>query len=182
MGNKVQYIRPSTQKPVEMELFELDDLISGLGIDPIDNDLYKLYSVFKRDFEDQQLIINGLKVKVILTSSNVLGYESYPETFVHLITRKGNSGKRVFDRHRANKIHWIRCILENRNEDEITFFQYPEPDGILRDYFWYKDGDFLVIMEQITPDYLIVTSFHIDDNRNKAYFEKKEKWYRDNWT
>jgi hypothetical protein len=182
MGNQVQYIRPSTQKPVEMELFELDDLISGLGIDPIDNDLDKLYSVFKRDFEDQQLIINGLKVKVILKSSIVSGYESYPETFVHLITRKGSSSKRVFDRHRANKIHWIRCILENRNEDEITYFQYPEPDGILRDYFWYKEGDFLVIMEQITPDYLIVTSFHIDDNQNKVYFEKKEKWYRDNRT
>lgn len=86
--------------------------------------------------------LNGLMVKVILNSSNVLGYESYPETFVHLITRKGSSRKRVFDRHRANKIHWIRCILENRNEEEITFFQFPEPDGILRDYYWYKDGIF----------------------------------------
>jgi len=76
----------------------------------------------------------------------------------------------------------IKLILENRNEDEVTFFQFPEPDGILRDYFWYKEGNFLVILEQIMPDYLIVTSFHIDGSRNKAYFEKKERWYRDNRT
>ena len=117
---------------------------------------------------------------MILAPSKVPGFELYPETFVHLITRKGINGKRVFDRQRANKIHWIRCILENRNEEEIIFFQFPEAKGRIRDYFWYKEGNFLVIMEQIMPDYLIVTSFHIDDNRNKAYFEKKEKWYRDN--
>jgi len=32
-------------------------------------------------------------------------------------------------------------------------------------------------MEKIMPDYLIITSFHIDNRRNKEYFEKKLKWY-----
>ena len=165
-----------------MELFELDELIYGLGIDPTERDLDEIYAVFKRDFVDQMLVINGLKIKVILAPSKVSGYELYSETFVHLITRKGINGKRVFDRQRANRIHWIRCMLENRNEEDIIFFQFSEANGRIRDYFWYKEGNFLVIMEQIMPDYLIITSFHIDNNRNKAYFEKKEKWYRDNRT
>ena len=163
-----------------MEIFELDDLIAGLGIDPSDEELSKLYHEFERDFVQNNLIINGLGVKVILKHARLLGFEDLPETFVHLITRKGKSGIRVFDRHRANKIHWIRCILENRLQEEITFFQYPEADGRLRDYYWYKEGNFLVVMEQITPHYLIVTSFHIDDFRRRQYFEKKEQWYRNN--
>lgn len=163
-----------------MELFELDDLIIGLGIDPSADQLNSLYAEFTRDFVNNPLIINGLQVKVILHNSNVEGYNALPETFVHLITRKGEKGKRLFDRHRANKIHWVRCILENRNEEDITYFQYPEDDGIIRDYYWYKDENFLVIMEKVAPDYLVITSFYIDNKRNREYFEKKEKWYRDN--
>ena len=163
-----------------MDLFELDDLIPGLGVDATDAQKVLLFAEFERDFVNNPLVINGLRVKVILRQSNVEGYETYPETFVHLITRKGSGGKRLFDRHRANKIHWVRCMLENRKEEEIRFFQYPEDDGSLRDYYWYKDEGFLIIMEKVAPDYLVITSFHIDDKRNKDFFEKKEKWYREN--
>nr|WP_295929504.1 hypothetical protein [uncultured Dyadobacter sp.] len=121
--------------------------------------------------------INGLKVKVILKSSAIPGFEGYPETFVHLITRKASSQQRTFDRHRANKIHWIRCILENRDEEDVLCFQYPEHNGTLRDYYWFKAENFLVIMERITPDYLVITSFHIDGKRNEEYFGKRYQWY-----
>lgn len=163
-----------------MELYDLDDLLPDLGIDPAVKQLDELYAAFEKDFVSSQLVVAGLRVKVVQHLSNVEGFESYPETFVHLITRKSGGGKRVFDRHRANKIHWIRCILENRNEEDITCFQYPEEDGTLRDYYWFKYGDFLVIMEKVAPDYLIITSFHVDDRRNKEYFEKRYKWYEAN--
>jgi hypothetical protein len=165
-----------------MELYELNDLINGLGIEPTDEQLDELYTAFERDFVNSLFTVKGLRVKVILNYSNVPGYETYPETFVHLITRKGSGNIRLFDRHRANKIHWVRCILENRNAEEVTFFQYREDNGVVKDYYWYKEGNFLVIMKEVTPDYLIITSFHIDNKRNREYFEKKEKWYRLNRT
>lgn len=161
-----------------MDLIDLDDLINNLGIEPTDKQIDLLFATFKKDFIDHSISINGLKVKVILKNSKVNGYERFPETFVHLITRKSQSNKRVFDRNRANKIHWVRCILENRNEEEIIYFEYPEDDGSVRDYYWYQDGDFLVIMEKITPDYLIITSFHIDNRKNQEFFEKKFKSYK----
>jgi len=160
-----------------MDLFELDDLIHDLGIDPTAVQLEQLFQEFKRDFIDGVLVVDGLNVKVILKNARVEGMEAYPETFVHLITRKSTGGKRVFDRHRANKIHWVRCILENRLEEEITYFEYPEEDGTIRNYYWFREGCFLVIMEKITPDYLIVTSFHIDNTHNEKYFEKRYQWY-----
>lgn len=161
-----------------MELAELNDLIPSLGIDPTPVQLAQLYAAFERDFVHIPLTIAGLRVKVILHHSKVRGFEGYPETFVHLITRKGTQKQRLFDRHRANKIHWIRCILEHCVEEEICTFQAIEADGAVRDYFWYEEGDFLVIMEKVPPDYLVITSFHIDDARNRAYFEKKLLAYR----
>ena len=163
-----------------MRLHLLDDLIFGLGAEPYQDELDKLYAAFERDFVKNPFTIHGLKVKVVLTNSKVEGYEDYPETFVHLITRKSSSGHRVFDRHRANKIHWVKCILENREEEEILYFQYPEGDGSPRDYFWYEEEDFLVIMKQITPDYLVITSFHIDNDRNRKFYRKRYTWYLEN--
>jgi hypothetical protein len=160
-----------------MDLFELDELIYDLGVEPTGEELNLLFAEFSRDFIDDILIIDGLAVKVILQNSNVKGYETFPETFVHLITRKSKGGKRVFDKHRANKVHWIRCILENREEDEILYFEYLEGDGKTRDYYWFKEGGFLIIMEKITPDYLIITSFNIDNKRNEEYFEKRYNSY-----
>lgn len=161
-----------------MDLFELDDLIVGLSADPTYDQLDELYKVYCRDFIDSAFVFKGVTLKIIMDASVIEGYEAYPETFVHLITRKGQGRQRVFDRHRANKIHWIKCILENCEVEDIAYFEYPEIDGTLREYYWYKGESFLVIMQRITPNYIIVSCFHIDNKRNKEYFEKRERWYR----
>jgi hypothetical protein len=155
-----------------MDLFDLDDHIPNLGIDPSTEHLEELYQLFKSDFIDNVFYFDGSKVIIDIRNSKEDGFENYPHTFVKIITR-GNKGKRAFDKKRANKIHWIRPILENRNTEDITCFQYLEPDGKIRDYFWFKEGYFLVVMEKITPDYVIVSCFHIDDERNQKYYEDK---------
>lgn len=156
-----------------MNLTDLRELIDDLSTDPNDEIIQRIYKAFKSDFEDKELIIEGLKVKVIIKKSEVKGFESYPETFVHLITRKSESGKRVFDKRRANRIHWIRPILENRNSPEIIYFEFIENNGASRDYYWYKDEGYIVIMEKIYPNYLIITSFVIDGKKERDYYSKK---------
>ena len=163
-----------------MSLHSLDELIIGLGIEPDVEDLELLLAEFQRDFVDNPFKVNDLNVKVVTKNSNVDGYEGYPETFVHLITRKSGSGYRVFDRNRANRLHWIRRILEFRDEEDILFFQHLEGNGSIRDYYWYESEDFLVIMEEVTPDYLIITSFYIDDDRNRRYYSGKYQAYLKN--
>ncbi|MBI2281094.1 MAG: hypothetical protein HYU68_10460 [Bacteroidetes bacterium] len=163
-----------------MDLFELDDLIFKLGIEPTKEQLDLIFAEFKRDFINSTLIIDGLNVKIVLKNSSVEGYEEYPETFVHLITRKSKGGKRVFDKHRANKIHWIRCILDNSTDEEVIYFEYPHNKRTNRDYYWFKEGGFLVIMEKITPDYMVITSFNIDNKKNENYFEERYQWYLKN--
>jgi len=155
-----------------MDLFNLDDHIPGLGIDPSATHLEELYQLFKADFLDSEFYLDGCKVMIDVRKSKEKGYEKYPHTFVKIITR-GEKGKRSFDKKRANKIHWIKPILENKDTDDVTCFQFLEADGKTRDYFWFKEGFFLVIMEKIRPDYVIVSCFHIDDDRNQKYYEDK---------
>lgn len=41
-----------------------------------------------------------------------------------LLHEKANTkGKRDFDRERANKIHWVRPIIENVNDARIKYFE-----------------------------------------------------------
>jgi len=155
-----------------MDLFDLDDHIPNLGIDPSAEHLEELYQLFKVDFIDTDFYLDGYKVKIDIANSKDDGFGNYPHTFVKIITR-GDKGKRCFDKKRANKIHWIKPILENKDTEDIICFQFLESDGKIRDYFWFKEGNFLVIMEKITPDYIIISCFHIDDAKNQKYYEGK---------
>lgn len=135
--------------------------------------LGQLHRQFEEDFLVAPFKIKGLEVKVIDKPSRVEGFEGYPETFVHLITRKGSSGRRIYDPYRAQRLHWIKAILLEQEHEEIKYFEYEEDDGSIRDYYWYDEGNFLVIMEKVRPDYLIITSFHIDDSKSRKKYEKR---------
>jgi hypothetical protein len=117
-----------------MDLFNLDDYIPNLEIDPSAEHLEELFQLFKADFIDTIFYFDGCKVKIDTANSKEKGFETYPHTFVKIITR-GNKGKRCFDKKRANKIHWIKPILENKNTDDVTCFQFLEADGKIRGLF-----------------------------------------------
>lgn len=155
-----------------IDLFDLDDLIPALGIDPSVEHLDELFQTFEVDFITNPFFIDGIPVRIDIRNSREVGFENYPHTFVKMLTR-GSKNKRIFDRKRANKIHWIKPILEQRNTDDIVCFKFKEGNGSIRDYFWFKEGDFLVIMELITPRYMMISCFHIDDDRNRKYYERK---------
>ena len=159
-------------------LDDLEDYFDDLTISYSQCQIDELYSVFKKDFIDNPFEVDGLKVKVILEYASGTEFDSYPETFAHLITRKSGTGKRVFDPFRANKLHWIKSILLQHAYKQIKYFEYKESDGRVRDYYWYEEKDFIVIMEKITPDYLIITSFHIDDNISRKRYEKRYWKYK----
>jgi len=152
---------------------DLDIYFHDLTYNYTQEQIEELHNVFLNDFVENPFEVMGLKVKVILKNSKVDDFEEYPETFVHLITRKSNSGKRVFDQYRANKIHWVKPILLQADHEDIKYFQYIEGDGTTRDYYWYQLGNFLVIMQKVTPEYLVITSFNIDDEISRKKFEKR---------
>lgn len=145
-----------------------------------------LHDVFCRDFFTDGVFLDGerINVKPYRYSSSHKDnlpewYETYKEKFVHVITRtvkssnwKTASKVREFRAERANRIHWIRPIIENQADKRITRFKYLEEDGKVREYFWYRGKQYIVILEHIDPDFDLITGFCVDAD-NQPYYQKK---------
>jgi hypothetical protein len=85
--------------------------------------------------------------------------------------------QRVFKEERANRIHWLKPILQHWKDPRITFFTFVEADGTARDYFWYKAKAYMVIMEEVTPDYVLITGFCVD-RKEENYYDLKYRFRR----
>lgn len=157
------------------------------GITEVDSDkIAKLHTIFHHDFFENSVSIDGvpLTIKPYLYKNSKRDnlpsdFEKYYEKFVHVITRTIKSSKqkmasniREFREERANRIHWIKPILENRDDKRITYFQNIEDDGTIRDYYWYRGKQYLVIVEYIRPDYTLITGFCVDAD-NQPYYQNK---------
>ena len=145
-----------------------------------------LHDVFHNDFFVNQVNIGGVPLKVKPYKYNrskkdnlPIEYENFYEKFVHIITRtvKANNWKtapniREFREDRANRVHWIRPILENCDDNRITRFSYTEADGTQREYFWYRKKQYIVVVEEIDPNYTLITGFCVDAE-NQPHFQNK---------
>ena len=149
-----------------MSLDELDDLfdIEDLSIDaPTSEQLFTMYGIFLKDFVNNKITVLGRELSINTSKSSHRDFKNKAETFVHVITRKSDySNKRHYDRNRANRIHWIRPILENANDPRIKCFQRLNGDNENQHYFYYDDEAFMVILREVNPDLAIVTAFCVD--------------------
>ena len=145
--------------------------------------LDELHAIFQEHFMDKPLYLDGKLVSVKRHVYNPKKdglpdyFAHYFEKFVHIVSRtidtKKSDKQREFRSERANRIHWIRPILENYHDPRISNFRFLESDGSIRDYFWFKAKDFMVVMEEVKPDYYLITGFCVD-HQNKRYYAKKE--------
>lgn len=120
----------------------------GLFVNDIDK-VKVLHNIFEKDFFTDGVTIDGEKLKVKPYKYRgrdkdrlPIDYELFYEKFVHIITRsvkastwKTASSIREFRPERANRVHWIKPILENWQDKRITRFRNIENDGSIRDYF-----------------------------------------------
>ncbi len=162
-----------------MDILDLAPWFSDkdLGAISEDDQVQKLYELYKEDFIDNPFQIDGKQIKIISKKSKIPGYSNYDETFVHLITREIRSvGLRIFEQKRANRIHWIKEILVNHPSDGIRYFKKRNEEGICQEFFWCYYNDFLVILKPIGASLLIVTGFSIDGMEEKLRYLN---WFND---
>jgi hypothetical protein len=129
------------------------------------------YKLFKEDFIDEELIINGKKVRVIKELSKIPGFRRYPETFAHVVTRELKSQKeRFYEVNRSNRVHWIRPILESHPCADIKYFKRKDERGVCKEYYWLIFKGFIVILKDVAKDVQIVTAFCVDEEEKLTYF------------
>ena len=162
-----------------MILDNLEVLFDHLDVDgPTNSQLEELYRLYLDDvcnivFKDEILKVNTNKTRNPICKGK-------PQTFEHLITRKSKySGKRCFDRDRANRIHWIKPVIENYKDARIKHFTEYNHKNELQFFFFYEEKDFIIIIRELSNGLMIVTAYYVDEGRKrgirKKYFAYKEK-------
>lgn len=150
-----------------MILEELEDLFEDLDIDnPTHDQLYKMYGIYLTDFIRTQVCFEGKKVIVNGTPirNKKEGYfVGKQKSFDHIVTRECKySHKRQYDRDRANKIHWIKVIIENCTCPLIKQFEKIDEYGDRNILLWYESRNYVVILREKRPDLFLVTGYCVD--------------------
>lgn len=172
-----------------MNLGELEILFDEDDIDfdaPTRDQLFTMYGIFLKDFHKTPLIHKEKKVTFNTNPSKHPLFKGKFQGFVHIVTRDNkHNDKRQYDRDRANRIHWVKPILENWQSPQISYFEQHNKDGELQYFYWLQTRSFIVILRELNPDLLLVTAYCVDDYqvtqfrrqlneyRNKNYCAKK---------
>jgi hypothetical protein len=149
------------------------------------SEIEKLHSVFCNDFLDGTVYIDDKQIKVFHyiyskpeKDGLPLWFADMNEKFVHIITRDVKSGRyktarkiREFRSERANRVHWLKPIIENCNDRRIRRFRYRELNGREREYLWFIKG-YMVVLEFIDPEKTLITGFCVDESNQADYLKK----------
>ena len=162
---------------LEDVLEDLEDMFDDLSIDgPDSTQLYEMYGVFLTDLVNNPIQIKGQVLKVNRNKSKHPFFKGKMQGFEHIVTRESKiKNKRDFDRERANKIHWIKPIIENSSDSRIKYFEALNDKGLNQLFYWYEEKGFIVIIREVNPDLVLITSFSVDkggeSNFRKMYNE-----------
>ena len=160
-------------------LDDLEDLFEDLSIDgPSKSQMYEMYGHYLNTIVKTPLVINGVTLSFNSNLSKHPVCRGKHQCFEHIITRESkHSGKRNFDPERANKIHWIRPILENASDPRIKYFEALNDDNENQQFYWFEEKSFVVILREINPNLLLITSFSVDKEERYG-FKKKYETYK----
>jgi len=155
-------------------LGELEDMFDDLSVDgPNRDQLFKMYGVFLKDIVKNPIVINGISLSYNKNISKHPVCRGKYKAFEHIITRDNKfKGFREFDRERANKIHWIKPIIENVNDPRIKYFERINQEGYNQQFYWFESKNFIIIIRELNPELFLITTYSVD----KGVKGKYRKW------
>ena len=158
-------------------LGDLEDLFDDLSIEgPTKAQLDKMYCVFLNDIVKNPILIKGIPLSYNKNISRHPVCRGKLKAFEHVITRESKyKGKRDFDPQRANKVHWIRPIVENASDPRIKYFERINDWALNQQFYWFENKGFIIIIRELNPELFLITSFSVDNNEKAKY----KKWLDD---
>lgn len=136
-----------------------------------DKNIEGLNKIYISSTVQPQMLFNNLPVTV---NSRTNLKPPYEDGFWHLISYEDSNNNRCFDHDRAPKLTWVRPMIENSAHPELLVWRFEEGNKGIRVYIWHRVGKYIVILQeklnQKTPQYFLVTSFHVD--RDEKYDKK----------
>jgi TusA-related sulfurtransferase len=160
----------------------------------------RLFNIFKNDFINNKTYLKKGSVQYLIDVKEEIvcpcpfeNGEPKPERFWHIITNvitneKNNSkhrnpcpspeNKRRYDKARAKRIHWIKIIIDNwQNNEDIKYF-YERVNGKETLHIWHTKKDFLVLIrkESNSSSRFLVSTFLIYKNRRQQYRKRLRRF------
>lgn len=158
-------------------IFTEEELLKEFNITQVN----RFYEIFTHDFVDCTVIIRGKKIKIAPTNSKVEEFKDYNETFYHIVTRNTSYG-RIFNADRANRINWIKPILENSDSKSILYYKWKDDKNVCKEHFWFYKRDFMVVLKPLSVDFMIVTAFCVDQEDKSTFLERYKDYTDGNGT
>lgn len=151
---------------------------------------YLYESYFVEDFIEQKTYLNST-IYIDPQSSNENKEEGKELTFWHLTTRERkytvkednrfvSYKERLLDIDRADRLEWVKKIIENHSISEVKCFYKKETKDKkpIRLYLWLYAKDFVVILQKLgKSSSFLVTSFYITHSKKKEDYQE----YYDNY-
>ncbi|NOR69662.1 MAG: RlfB protein [Methylomarinum sp.] len=144
-----------------------------------------LYDFFHRDFVQNKAYLNQ---QIYIDPKSRCKDDGKEMCFWHITTKETKKQVRdgskwhwkVVDRYidyrRAERIEWIKLIIENHNHDKVKWFYHKETKGKkpIRLYLWAYQDDFVVILQKLgRSSSFLVTSFYIDHAGKRREYQKR---------
>ena len=142
-----------------------------LSVNPWNEQTFeKLYALFRRDFVENRPQYRNFSIWFFPDRED--GKE---KIFWHLTHREDKeSGERLPDPRRSERLPWARPMLEHPDEPEILDWDYEEGDGTIKTYVWLKDFDYLIILKKYPDDgRRIITAYWVEYGHEKRKLMKK---------
>ncbi len=146
---------------------------------------------------DDYFCVDFIDSKTYLNSTIYINPQTYKKedgkekSFWHLTSREQSyqvkEGKKTVPRKerlpdfaRAERLEWVKLIIENHTDPQIKLFYRKETTDKkpIRLYLWLYQKDFVVILQKLgANDSFLVTSFYITyDDKRDEYQERFEKY------
>jgi len=81
----------------------------------------------------------------------------------------------LFDKYRANRIHWVKQILTQKDSPKIKYFEKID-QGYLKRHYWFEEKDFVVILKPVSDTLMIVTAFYVEKLKKDDFQWDYEKY------
>ncbi len=160
--------------------------LEGLEASELFETLYEDY--FCVDFIDEKTYLNET---IYIDPQSTQKSENKEKAFWHLTSRdkqytvkEGNKWvtkkDRLPDFDRAERLEWVKVIIENHNDSNIKNFYHKETKGKkeIRLYLWLFQKDFVVILQKLgSSSSFLVTSFYITHNSKRDEYQNRYEKY-----
>ena len=146
-----------------------------------------LRGIFNRDIEENNNFSFRAKRIYPIKADGIADMD---RQFMHLTCEgvieedaKGNKyPKRVFDKDRSMRLHWILHHIEERLPDKITVFSVEERNikerkDVIRTYVYDKDEKYIIVLQpqRTGNSYFLLSAYYLNRSYGVKEIEKKLK-------